>query len=71
MSKTPFALEILKHENMRFLKVIVTNIFAKEKVVTVNFLCAINGHRRPVQKWTFIWTLLLLVIFLLFHRTTP
>ena len=47
MSKSPLSPETFKYENMRFLKVMLTNVFSKEKVVTVNFSCTINGHRRP------------------------
>ena len=37
MSKSPFAPETFKHKKHRFFKVIVTNIFAEEKIVTDNF----------------------------------
>jgi len=37
MSILPFALEILKHKKHAIFKVMLTNIFFKEKVVTDNF----------------------------------
>jgi hypothetical protein len=63
MSKTPFTPEVLKHKNMHFFKVIVTNIFSDEKVVTVIFSAFIVGRGRPSEKRTFFWTFILSVMF--------
>jgi len=51
-----------KHKKHALFKVIVTNIFSDEKVVTVIFLAFVVGCSRPSEKWTFFWTFILSVM---------
>ncbi len=66
MSKTPFAPEVLKHKNSRFSTLSSQFIQPSAIFVTVIFFDRPSPPPPPTKKWTFIWTFILLVIFILF-----
>lgn len=70
MSKTPFAPEVLKHENPRFSTLQSQFIQPPAKIVTVTFSTVHRRQPPPSQKRTFFWTFILLVIFILFSVIT-